>query len=412
MNAIFSVGDRKWLYLVLSVLLAAIFWFYVRDTREDIDVSATISGIPVTLYGEQVLEDQGMTVSDISNETISINVTSSQRVIRRLRGDSMSATVDVSRCSSPDQYSLTYTISYPSGVSASDIALNERTPARITVTVAKLNARTFDIEPRLQGSVAQGYQAGSWSLSQDTVIISGAVDQINRIAKVEAVVEGENLTERISGDVPLTLVDSSGNAIADTDVKLSIDTVYVTLPVVVVKNIPLTVNLISGGGASSDDCQPIFAPADYITVSGAEEDMEGLKELSLGNIDLAKVVGTGSFTFPINLDPSLDNVSGFSEVIVTVTINDLATRTLDVGNIQLMYAPEGTQTITQSCRVVLRGSQAILDQIDASQIRIVADLSNVTAVGSFPVPVKVYLNASDEVGVIGDYTIVVNVPGA
>ena len=45
----------------------------------------------------------------------------------------------------------------------------------------------------------------------------------------------------------------------------------------------------------------------------------------------------------------------------------------------------------------------------SSQIQIVADLSNIAAEGSYPVPVRVYLNASGNVGVVGSYTIIVNV---
>ena len=52
---------------------------------------------------------------------------------------------------------------------------------------------------------------------------------------------------------------------------------------------------------------------------------------------------------------------------------------------------------------------AEIDQIDASQLRIVADLSDVAGTGIRSVPAQVYLDASDEVGVIGTYTISVNI---
>ena len=42
------------------------------------------------------------------------------------------------------------------------------------------------------------------------------------------------------------------------------------------------------------------------------------------------------------------------------------------------------------------------------QIRIVADLSDIASVGTYPVPVKVYVDA-EGVGVVGEYSIVVNV---
>ena len=45
--------------------------------------------------------------------------------------------------------------------------------------------------------------------------------------------------------------------------------------------------------------------------------------------------------------------------------------------------------------------------IDASQIRVVADLSNISTLGTQQVPARVYLNSVDTVGVVGDYSIVV-----
>ena len=63
--------------------------------------------------------------------------------------------------------------------------------------------------------------------------------------------------------------------------------------------------------------------------------------------------------------------------------------------------------VTQSVLVTVRGPAEDLDKVDASQIRIVADLSNVTTLGTSVVPVRVYLNSVDTVGVVGDYSIVV-----
>ena len=47
--------------------------------------------------------------------------------------------------------------------------------------------------------------------------------------------------------------------------------------------------------------------------------------------------------------------------------------------------------------------------IDSSQLRIVADLKEVSGSGTYTIPVRVYLDAGTEVGVIGDYSIVVSV---
>lgn len=407
----FQFKDSKWFYVLLSIFMATALWMFVREAQ-DPPTDGVIRNIPVTITGENVLEDQGMTVKSVSNQTVALKVNAPLSVLNRMRNN-MTVTVDVSKYSAPGDYSLNYTINFPSGVSPDEVLLDERVPSKISVTIDKLNSATFTIQPRLQGSIAQGYQAGKWSISHDTVTISGSAEEVNQISKVEAVLTGENLTDRIAGDVGLVLLDQDGNELSGLDVKLSVDTVYVSLPVVVVKIIPLTVNYISGGGVDAEDRRDYTAIVfpETITVSGGEDDVAELTEISLGSIDLAKVVGTNSFTFPIELDPRLENVSGVGQAVVTVTVNNLATKTFDVEDIDLINKPEGrtAQATTQVCTIVVRGKEEELEKLDVSQIRVVADLADVTSRGSFTVPVKVYLNASQSVGVIGDYYIAVNI---
>ena len=95
----------------------------------------------------------------------------------------------------------------------------------------------------------------------------------------------------------------------------------------------------------------------------------------------------------------------------TVSEQGLSTTALDVDNITMSPAPDGyTATlVTHVKEVVIRGKEEDLAAINASQIRIVADLSNVTTTGMLSVPARVYLDASSAVGVIGEYTVVVNV---
>ncbi len=223
--------------------------------------------------------------------------------------------------------------------------------------------------------------------------------------------EGEELNTRFSGNVPLVLLDAEGNELTDLEINMDTDTTYVTMPVYVVKEVKLTVDYTPGGGATGEDVTSAIIFPDSITIAGSEEDVSKVEEISLGSIDLSKVVGTNSFTLPIELDSSLENVSGITEAVVTVTISGLSTRTFNVTNIDYDNAPEGyhVEVATESCSVVVRGSEERLEDISASQLRIVADLSNVMTVGSVSVPARVYLDYNSEVGVIGEYSVVVNI---
>ena len=144
---------------------------------------------------------------------------------------------------------------------------------------------------------------------------------------------------------------------------------------------------------------------------GTQEELAGLNEISLGSVDLSQVIGTDTVTMPIELSPTLENADGVTEAQVTVTVEGLETRSFDVTNIEVTGVPDAyhADLVTTTRTVVVRGSASVLDQIDASQLRITADLSDVAGTGIRSVPAQVYLNASSEVGVIGTYTISVNI---
>lgn len=402
--------ESKWFNILLSISLAFLLWMYVQAELDPTD-DTWVYNVPVEITGSSVLNRQGLTISGLSVEEVDIHVeapTSDINDLLRNRKD-ISVVVDVSKCTEGEN-KLTFDVVYPNNVNGDSIVTTNRRPESITVTVEKLYAETFDIKFQLVGEVAQGYSAGTPAINPETVLISGPEEQVNLIGEVVAVLETGDLRERFAGDLPLTLLDAKGDPLSDLDVTMDTTTAYVVLPVVVVKEIPLTVHISPGGGATKSDAKYSISPK-TITVSGAEEDLRGLEEISLGSIDLAKVVGTNEFQKEIVLDPSLENVSGLNHATVTVSVEGLSTRSFDVENIRLSNVPDGYTAVstTQMRTVVVRGREEALANLDASQLRIVADLSDISAVGSYPVPVRVYLDAVNSVGVIGEYSILVNI---
>ena len=402
--------DSKWVYILLSLLLAVMFWMYVR-LEVDPEDSTTIHNVPIELTGTNVLTGQGLTVTGISTETVDLRVSATVSVIDNLirYRDDIYIPLDVSRLTEGENR-LTYQPKWPENFNTSDVVLQSKDPGTITVTVGKLYTSTFNVDFRLDGQVAEGYQMGTPTIEPTTVTVSGSAEEVSKVAKVVAVLENENLDQRFAGDLPLTLLDSQGNPLTDLNVTLSSDTAYVVVPVVVEKEVRLTVNFQNGGGATEDDITYDIDPK-TITVSGEESDINNLTELSIGSIDLAKVVGTNTFTFPISLDPSLENVSGETEATVTVTVKGLDTKVFTVDNISIIQPANGYNgvAVTQEKQITVRGKTEDLEAVDASQLRIVADLTDYTSTGHISVPGRGYLDTNRSVGVIGEYSIVVNI---
>ena len=404
------LSESRWFFVLLSILLAIVFWVYVRASV-DPTASTTLHNVRVELTGTNVLTSQGLTVASLSTERVEVRVEAPTSVLANLRRfqENMYVRLDVSRCVEGENR-MEWRPVLPTNFNVDEVVIQEQSPTAIIVTVEKLYAQTYDVEFQLNGRVARGYQMGTPAIEPEQVVVSGPVEQVNQVGRVAAILRNEELSERFAGDLPLTPLDKQDKPLTDLEITLSAETAYVVVPVVMMKKVPLTVNLLPGGGATSDDAIPDIEPK-TIVVSGAEADLEGLEEISLGSIDLASVVGTRTLTLPIALDPSFTNESGLTTASVTVTVEGLDTEVFAVSNIRTTDPPEGyrVDVVTQSVLVTVRGPAEELARIDASQILVVADLSKVTNEGAQLVPVRVYLNGSDTVGVIRDYTISVNI---
>lgn len=399
--------EKRWVCILLSVLLAIAFWAYVRAA---VDPSGTINihNVRVETTGANVLASQGLAVSEITPQVVELQVegpTSARTNLLRNRSG-LYVRVDVSSCVEGEN-TLRWREVWPEGINTDDLTAQRST---VTVKVEKLYSKTFDIQFKLEGKVAGEYQMGTPAIEPEKVVVSGPVEQVNQVDKVEAILRTEELSERFAGDLELVPVDKQGRSLADLELTLSAETAYVVVPVVMMKEVPLTVNLLSGGGATKEDAKIDIDPP-TIVVSGAEADLEGLEEISLGSISLSDVVGTNTFTRPITLDPSLTNESGLATATITVTVEGLDTEVFAVNNIRTTNLPEGynAETITKSVLVTVRGPAEDLANIDASQIRVVANLSGVTTEGSQQVLAYVYLDGTSTVGVIGEYSISVNI---
>ena len=92
----------------------------------------------------------------------------------------------------------------------------------------------------------------------------------------------------------------TGNEIASDEIHCSVDKIGVMMTVSLVKELPLTVQFIDGGGATEEHVVSSIEPS-TITVKGSAEDLEGMNSLNVGNIDLSTVPTNKAYTGTFNI---------------------------------------------------------------------------------------------------------------
>ena len=206
-------------------------------------------------------------------------------------------------------------------------------------------------------------------------------------------------------------MDSDGQPIESPEITTSVDEIQYTIPIVMMKDVGLTVNLLSGGGATEDNAVVRIDPP-TISITGDAELLSSINQIQLGTIDLASFAQSTTETFAIVLPNGVNNLSGEKEATVTASIKGLDTKRIITTKISFVNVSQGyrARSITQYKEVLIRGPKEIIDLIDKDNIRIIGDLADIgNAVGRYSVPTTVEILGYREAGVVGDnYNVVVS----
>ena len=404
---------NKIISLLLAVVIALSLWVYVVTTVTPED-SQWIRNIPVTFANEDGLFSyRNLTLTQGRNATVDLKVYGKRQDLLKLSNSNITITADLADVLGPGEWQLRYTVEMPETVSDNDISIEARSTYEVDVQVDLLSVKEIPVQAVFQGSVADGYVQDPIELEYDTLEISGPQDQVSQVDHAQVVLDRTNLSKTVSDSLAYTLVDADGNEIASDEIHCSVDKIGVMMTVSLVKELPLTVQFIDGGGATEEHVVSSIEPS-TITVKGSAEDLEGMNSLNIGNIDLSTVPTNTAYTgtFNIVLPDNLTNMTGEETADVTVELKNLKEKTLRVTNLELANVPSNLKAAlgTVSLQIKVRGPSDVMDAVTASSIRAVADLSSIgTSTGQFSVPVDVYVDGFSGVGAMGSYSVLVSI---
>ena len=406
-----KITSSRSFLVIISCLASVLLWLYVVNF-ENTDVETTISGLPVSYLGEaDILADRQLIVKNKSGQTVSLTLYGKRNVISSLSRDNISVTVDLRDIKTTGTVDRVYDVSFSGGVKSSDVYILEKSPTYISVSIDKMSSKRVEVRGESNITVADGYMAEPTEYNPDGITVSGPDEIISQIDCAWVVVERENLSKTVTSTMNYKLVDENGKEVVSDEISVDTEQVEVTVPIVMYKDVVLTVDLIEGGGAKREDVVVDIKP-DRISLSGDAQTLSAMNQISVGSIDLSSFETSDTQTFTIPISNDINNISGITEAEVTVTVKNLAVKRIIASNIEFINVSDGyTATpVTQYLEVKVRGPQEIVDLINAYNIRIVGDLSDLgQAVGRYAVETKIYIDGYSEAGAVGDYKVVVSI---
>ena len=401
--------NSKLFYIIVALLTSFAIWVYVASNDQDV-ISKRFDGVRVEFTGEEaLLASKGFVIIDPSVNTVSVTLSGPRNVVGLLEPADLTASVDVSKLTQVGYTNLTYSIKFPANTNEANISVRRETPQVISFNLSPVIEKTVPVRGSFDGNTAEGYTAESPVFEPSTITLRGAEALLSDISYAWVTFGEEDISVSYTTDVPFTLMDSKGNECSSTGLTANVETVKATLPILQIKEVALRAELLQGAGANAENTKVTLEPAS-VTVAGDSAILAGLNQITVATIDLTDFSSTFTEKYPITIDNELSNLSGSSEVTVTVEIVGLETEkfTIPAANLACTNVTSGftSDILTRELEVVLRGAPEDLSSVKAENLRAVADLTDYNeSAGTYIVDVKIYVDGASKVGAVGDYQI-------
>ncbi len=400
--------------LLLSVVIAMGLWLYVV-TNVSQEFTQTFSS-SVTLENESVLLDRGLILVSGYDAKVSYVLKGNRADMNKLTGESLKVTADLSEVDEPGEHKILYRVSYPSGVSG--VVLEKRITESVTVEVAEYDSKPVPVQLLLQGEQQENVfidREGAVT-SAISVQVSGPKEEVDKIAMAGIVLDVTELTETLTGEFVYTLMDENKEPVVSDNITTDTGEIHVNLPVEHIKEIPLRVELVEGGGAKTEHAKVTLA-TETITVSGSLEAISKLEELVVATVNLAEVELGKTFRqeVPVKLPENLTNHSALEKVTVEVSLKGINAKTITVpqSKIQILNVPEGYQATIFNLEldVIIRGAAVQVNALSAENISISVDFKD-QQLGTYTMPVNITITGAKDVGIFGKYSVTVTLAPA
>ncbi|MDR0446560.1 MAG: hypothetical protein LBH17_05975 [Oscillospiraceae bacterium] len=409
-----KIFESRAFYVVFSILASIALWVFVeRVVNEDIESRGV--HIPVEFINPEVLTDRRLVVTDAATDGITLYFSGKRGEISKLYDPgAVRVTANLADITSPGQNTLGYSVTFAAGIDEKGLTITSRSAAFISLRVENAVSKPVPLTAKIDGDIAaEGYLAEPAVFNPETVMVYGPRTEVERIAAARVLIQRENQSRTLTTEMTFTPVDADGIEMESDKLTFDRDTVTVTIPILMVKEVTLTVNAIYASGATTENTVISISPGS-LSLSGDAE-LAGMNSLTLATIDLTKFESFHSATYPILLPNGINNLTGATEAEVTISITGLETKrvTATGANLQIINETPGytAQLVTQSVDTTVRGAAGAIEAVTAESVRIVADLAEYgDTIGTFTVPARVYLDGSfDGCGPIGDYKLTVRV---
>lgn len=404
------------LMMVVSLILAIIIWVLVVYDQGNTE-ERSIGGIPVSVtLTPFASEDLKLRIVDGAEAVATVYVEGPRSVIAQLSKQDITVTADTSTVLTAGTYTIPIRAASNGDYDIVKVVGSDGVSATVRITCDVIYEKSFvltadNVEmPHLSVVDSQTTRFGAPSpsgaaIKEGSVIVSGPKSSVNRISRIAAIVQEERrISETTSFTADLVAYDSYDRPVEGiTFLNAEDGQINVVVPVLQYYPIPLTLNVLN---APEGLVEKVTVNPQSIELWAIPSELdEYLVEVNnLLTVDFRQVLAEGKdIALPLELKKtgSVLPFSNSETVQVDLDVSAYRNKTFVVPlteeNVEVLNLAEGCKLEWDQNElqdVVICGSNSILRNIKANQIKVVVDAQDLT-VGHYTVKVAVQFGEAE-----------------
>lgn len=362
---------------IICVLFAFIIWIYVMMVDSP-DNEEVFEDIPVTIMGTTALENErNLSIFSGYDTLVDVTVRGQKSVISKYTEEDIVATVDVSKITEGGMYNLELFFDMPS-----DITFVESSSTEVSIFVDKRVTENIQVKPSLKSykMSSTDYALGDITCDTDVISVTGPESTVKEVyyALVEVNMGDEHLTHSVTTDGNIILKNQNDEEVDARYLKLSKNTVQVTVPVYSYKTVNLKANT-KHGLYNKDNAEIIINPS-TLKIKGDPGVLENINDINITTIDEKNISASSELMVDITLPENVFPVEGEpTDAKVIVQLKGLVKKTFAVDNIVLINGGDDEdryEIVDKSVAITVMGDKKALENFTSDDITLTVDLSD------------------------------------
>jgi len=363
---------------LLAVLFAVVLWMISADINDPVD-SKYISGVKVKIINEDLLTAKNQTYKVLNaSDTVRVQVRAKESILEEITEEDVTVRADLANLSENNTVKLDLIVDSSIENRVEYVQMNSE---YLYLQIDELAQKQFRIEVITSGELPDGYVLGKITTETNTMSISGPETAVGEVTRAIVDINLDNATSNIAMAASIRLLNSDGKDVSDNDLKKSINSVMINVPVLPTKEVPVRFQYSGVPGEGFAATGNVTASSSSVVVAGKESLLDNLTEIVVPASELSLDGVTENLVKNLDIrkylpaEVILAGNSNAGTIQVDVEVLPLRQRVIAFRetDIQLFNKPDPQQWVIepvsgQSLRLELEGLEQDLEGIDLSVV--------------------------------------------